>query len=168
MNSKKYGENIGAQKYRRTKALMLPLFWRNDKSASVKCARPVRDGARTTSWPYQRTDWRFDTRTRSQDNDSHVVIQKKYFSPGVLHDILAQVLNQERNIDWTAILILKWNVQFVNPLVGEEHLEAPAAIRWFERAHRMNWGRITHVNSTVTGIELDAILNVGWCVARQE
>jgi len=59
---------------------------------------------------------------KKESFNSHMIIRNKHLFPGILHEMFAQVMDQEGNGCGITVLILKRDIQRVSPLVGEEHL----------------------------------------------
>lgn len=54
----------------------------------------------------------------------HVVVQDEELFPAVLHDVLAEVVDEIRDGDGLGVLVVGGDDELVMPLVREEHLEA--------------------------------------------
>lgn len=54
----------------------------------------------------------------------HVVIEHEELFPAVLHDVLAEVVDEIGDGDGLAVLVVGWDGELVLALVREEHLEA--------------------------------------------
>lgn len=54
----------------------------------------------------------------------HVVVEHEELFPAVLHDVLAEVVDEIGDGDGLAVLVVGWDGELVLALVREEHLEA--------------------------------------------
>lgn len=53
----------------------------------------------------------------------HVVVQNEELLPAVLHDVLAEMIDEEADGDGLAVLVMGGEGELVLPLISEQHLE---------------------------------------------